>query len=381
MVDSRPVRCRMCFGASIGGDIMFRKEIRRGFSWVSNQALETYPLCAECFPWASGVISMVVRGEGADSGLLGVPFPQADLQDSAEICSYCRRELKTEAVGTDVVPTRRDFVRHSLSRHVGGIQQHRLCNECYHWTRSILEDSSAMKGASNRAAEGPSGNWLATADFHAFGVGLLKRDEFVLQQTVEGSGRHFERRMVSSCVVPEDGETVLFVGAGRGQRTAGLIGSQTPMQKTRTVIVARSDAAPDAFAAMLEQAGDLLVSPLSPQQVAGAFDRLRDPRAIRGRDAATGLPRYRVDETRFGMPAHQISVSLHKGVTIQEAAIYARRYLRGYDRVGVDAQGDLRLQVYCPSENVPLVLKRLASLAGDKGKFELLEQAARAAAA
>ena len=75
------------------------------------------------------------------------------------------------------------------------------------------------------------------------------------------------------------------------------------------------------------------------------------------------------------------SVSLHKGVTIQEAAIYARRYLRGYDRVGVDAQGDLRLQVYCPSENVPLVLKRLASLAGDKGKFELLEQAARAAAA
>ncbi len=381
MVDVTPVRCRMCFGASVGGDIMFRKEIRRGFAWVSNQALETYALCAECFPWASGVISMVVRGEGADSGLLGVPFPQAELPDSPELCSYCRRELKTDAVGTDVVPTRRDFVRRSLSRHVGGIQQHRLCSECYHWTRSILEDSSAMKGASSRAAEGPSGNWLATADFHAYGVGLLKRDEFVLQQTVEGSGRQYERRVASTSGVPEDGETVLFVGAGKGQRTAGLIASQTAAQKARTVIVARSDSAPDAFAAMLEQAGDLLVSPLSPQQVAGAFDRLRDPRAIRGRDAATGLPRYRVDETRFGMPAHQISAALHKGVTLQEAAIYARRYLRGYDRVGVDGEGNLRLQVYCPTENVPLVLKRLTSLAGDKGKFNLMEPASRAMAA
>ncbi len=365
----------MCGSATVGGDVMFRKEVLRGSSWASNQPLETYQLCAQCFPWASSIITMAARGEGNERGLLGMPIPQSVTPVTplgAGSCGYCRRELKVEAVGMDVVPTRRDFVRRSLSRHAGSIQQQRLCSACYYWTRSVLEDSSAMRGASSRQAEGPSGNWLSTADFDASGAGLLRQDEFVLQQTVIASNRQYTHLHPSGGTVRSGPSEVLFVGSGPRGCATSILQAQSAASQARTVVVTTADSASDGFHALVLGAADLLVSPLSPQQIAGAFDRLKDPSAVLERDPATGLARYRIDRWRFGMPAHQISVSLFRGVTIVEGAIYARRYLRGYDRVGVDADANLLLQVYCPADHLELILHRLQSLAGAKGEFKIV---------
>ena len=65
-------------------------------------------------------------------------------------------------------------------------------------------------------------------------------------------------------------------------------------------------------------------------------------------------------------------MDLLKDVTIFEAVMYARRYLRGYDRVGVDDHGNLRLQVYCPDDHLPLVLNRLQTLAAERAGFRAL---------
>ena len=128
-------------------------------------------------------------------------------------------------------------------------------------------------------------------------------------------------------------------------------------------------------------AGDLLVAPLSPQQVTGAFDRIGNPGSA-SRDPATGLRLLGgPTDSRFGYAGNAIRVRPAHLEELLPTVLLLRRYLRGYDSVGLDGNGGAVGVVYCPVDHVQAVMKRMPLFLGDKGKIEIIANAAKPARA
>ena len=122
----------------------------------------------------------------------------------------------------------------------------------------------------------------------------------------------------------------------------------------------------------------MLVSPLTPQQVAGAFDRLGDPSWDSERDPILGLPLVAGGEARHGFPCHRIAVTPVASDDPWEVALLLRRALRGYDRLGADADGGLAVLLYCRDEHLGRTLARLETVLA--GRVRLAAVASQRAA-
>jgi hypothetical protein len=226
------------------------------------------------------------------------------------------------------------------------------------WCRTSIHHPSSLRGTGQRAAEGPAGGWLTAASFDAAAHQLFGADANVLVQTVETMGNNVAFVAPNGARLEGFDARVLFLGAGGRFSATSILGAMLADQRRRVVVVARPDALDDAFGALRLGAGDLLASPLSPQQISGAFERLAGPPPQR--DVATGLPSYGEDtEPRFGQPCNLLYVKPGHSESVEMAAFLLRRFLRGYDRVGLHPSGCLELRVYCPPEHVPAVRARL----------------------
>jgi hypothetical protein len=229
----------------------------------------------------------------------------------------------------------------------------------------MLYDHSAVTGSGERAGEGPLGHWLPAPQHDVVAAALTPRDAFVVQQTVVADGgRTAVLQLEAAARIAAAGHTT-FVAASRMGRAARVVAALPREVRRHIVVVARLESVADAAEAMRLGAGDLLASPLSPQQVAGALDRIARPESPR--DPATGLPvlaKGAVPFLRF--------VPVSPG-DLAETALLVRRFVRGYDDVGLNEMREVVARLRCPIEHLPaaatrlrLVLEGVTVLLGDE---------------
>lgn len=201
----------------------------------------------------------------------------------------------------------------------------------------------------------------------------------MVARTSEAMERSYVRVVADDVhTIPPHTRRVFFVGAGRKDRAFSFVASLPENLRASVAVIGRPDCMEDAIDALKLGAGDLLASPLSPQQVVGAMERLSETGALRERTKATGLPIYRADDRTGG---NLLTVKLGTGDELSLAALTLRRFLRGYDRVGEDGTGNLAALVYCPPEDMPAVVGRIEVVMGERAKVSFTAGSVRAAVA
>lgn len=115
-------------------------------------------------------------------------------------------------------------------------------------------------------------------------------------------------------------------------------------------------------------AADILASPLSPQQISGAFDRVYDAAMPRDRDTATGLRIFRREHfgPRYDLPCFPVTLALRPKDDVPALILLLRRFLRGYDRLGIDQEGRLIALLYVAPENAATVVNRMSKVLGKR---------------
>ena len=295
--------------------------------------------------------------------------------ESAERCDFCAIPLGEEAYAVDVMPYRGQFVRGFVYRHAGTVRQYRLCLGCWSWCRSLVFDDSAARGVSFRRDTGPIGSWLAPVAYDASAAFLSADDEHVLRTALDGMGRW------CSVLGPAAARQfagrpneVLFINGSAKGRANELLQAIGPAGARRTVVLGRIDAMSDICTALGEGAGDFVISPLTPDQVAGAFERISQEDRTEGHDELTGLPIYRRVPGAYGQPCQVIAVTVGPSDDLRQTAWLLRRFLRGYDRVGASVDRGLEAHVYCPDEALRRVLERLRTLLGTHAKVSPIDR-------
>ncbi|OAI39281.1 hypothetical protein AYO38_07945 [bacterium SCGC AG-212-C10] len=353
-----------------GGSVMQRRIIMP--EWNTGETAFIAPLCSSCFDWAAHLARIASDATAQDANMLGVPVavnaPPGHNRDRH--CDYCYAELGDEAIGLDLAPLRSltSRQRGGVTRHV--IRQQRLCRQCYTWWRTVIADSSTVRGTSWRNGEGALGGWRSTVAFNVCGLFLQPRDQGVLEQTVLSMGRTFTASRPADVREWQRREdAIFFVGCGKSGRAKTICQGLAEDVRARVVLVSRPDSVADMAAALNSGAGDFLASPLSPQQVSGAFERVASPPASLGRDAATGLLLLDGPASNSADPVHGLTIRQPGDGDVAATAVILRRFLRGYDLVGMSAEGELTAHVRCQPEAVLNVIQRLQLILGERAEI------------
>ncbi|MCC6381965.1 MAG: hypothetical protein IT304_05615 [Dehalococcoidia bacterium] len=353
-------RCDLCATTGVAMTISVRTEGRttRG-GWGSGGVGQMQARCSACYRRVAGILALAGAAAAARPDLLGMPFSRVMLPDDRH-CDYCNAELAGEATIVEVAPTRT-----SVSTVRPRMREQRLCRLGSAWVRLALAEPSGERGI-RPEPEGAPGGWLSERTCAVATVALLPRDDETVRLCGEAMGCRVD---IVDCagglhtVARQDG--LILVGAGKRDRATEIVAALPASERRRVAIVARTDQLVDAATALRVGAGDLLVSPLTPQQVAGAMDRLLDGSFGRERDAITGLPLAGPPRPRYGMDCQQIRVKAPLGEELL-TALLLKRFTRGYDRLFAGPGSELLLQVYCPREDVGAVVRRLEFVCGEQ---------------
>jgi hypothetical protein len=225
----------------------------------------------------------------------------------------------------------------------------RLCRGCLVWCRTVGVDLSAVTDSSLRADEGKPGDWRPQHCGPAYSIGLQPEDEEELRGLVARAGHLYSP--LSQNEAASFGNTdraVLFVGASRAGAASEVVGKISPVARERVVVVARFDGLDDIEAAIGLGAGAFLASPLSHQQIDGVFAQVGSRLGL--------LPRL--------AQAKDYVVDVPAGFTPGEVAWLLRRFLRGHDRVALDGDGHVRMQLAGGAGAARAALERLHRLIG-----------------
>ncbi|MCK9517830.1 MAG: hypothetical protein M0R74_02205 [Dehalococcoidia bacterium] len=325
----------------------FREQHRQGHrAWSTSRDGVAWGLCARCLPRLAGVLQVAAAGRPT-IGVLGLPAAAAEQHVREHACEFCRAPLSVAAEVVEVIPA----PCRSRERSSATLRQHRLCHACAAWTRSILHDPSAITGAGTRAGEGPLGHWHRAPLANVVATALLPRDAFVVRQGVADAGGRSAVLQVDDASRIAHAGHVTFVAASRLGRAGRLVALLPRELRRHVIVVARFDCLADAVEALRLGAGDLLASPLSPQQVVGALERVAQPDGPR--DHATGLPVLVETDAPF-LRFHTVP-----GVSVIETALLVRRFVRGYDEVGLNEAGEVVARLRCPAGHLPAAAARL----------------------
>ena len=89
-------------------------------------------------------------------------------------------------------------------------------------------------------------------------------------------------------------------------------------------------------------------------------------------DRRPGLRPLCINECRrYNLPCFPISLILRPGDDVPSLILLLRRFLRGYDRIGVDERGRLMALVYVPLEHADGVLGRMGKVLGERVRLEI----------
>lgn len=360
MIDS-VLECALCGNETIVARVVLSLETRGdAVKWAATGESETWPLCPAHWAWWEQHLRSALNGPGAERQL-GVPGRPDDSQRlHPNLCDTCVSRHGTSAWSLEVLPWAEQLRKLNM-RTLAHSRKVRLCRHCAMWWRLQVREGRSPEAREFRALEGESGTWLQQANADVLSFGLQERDKAVLAKTVETTGNNFTTTLSPLDALRLQPEAVLFVGAM--DWTGQAFQQMNPTERRRVVCVSGPDHAEETKRALLRGTGDFLASPLSPQQVAGAFQRVL-ARPLRQRHHSNGLPVLAAQpRADWGQPAQVFEIYLPPGFFgAIPAALLLRRFLRGYDDIGSDGGDGLRVFVYCPDAAAEPVLARLRAI-------------------
>jgi hypothetical protein len=340
---------------------MFTSEVRSSTgSWNAVSMLEEHGLCEADYTRVTGYADAMADPGGNPIAILGMPMRGNRESLGRNHCDCCQAELPEHASTMELVPTKQAYRRGSRTHRDGALRRLRLCRQCLNWWRLTISDPSAMLGEGFREFEGASGGWINPGHGDAVCYALRTRDEAILATTMEIDGKRLRCVEYPGPLAPGE---IAFVGTGKKDRAGTFVRSLDLAARSRVALVTQPDQLADAAAALQLGAREMLASPVSPQQLVGAFVRAGRPNANR-RDADTGLVILGAPAPGLGLSCVAFSVRARNPMHVLELALSARRFLRGYDEVGSDGRGGLAIHVYCDLEFKPQITARLRLLMG-----------------
>lgn len=353
-------RCAVCASSGLGGTLTFTTEVRTSQGiWNAVSTNEDLRLCVEDYDRFTSYADAITGGEGR-APVLGIPLRPTSVSLGSGHCDCCQAELPEQASTLELVPAVQVYRRGSRTHRDGALRRLRVCRLCLGWWRSILLDPSAVTGLGHRRDEGSPGGWLNPGHGDAAAHALRGRDLAILATTMEADGTAYRRLARGADMRPGE---IVFAGAGKRDRAAAFVRSVDPAERHRVVVVAHSDQLADARLALQAGAGELLASPISPQQIVGAAVRMRRRRRPL-KDAATGLPILTEPLTAFGPSCLSYTIHGRDATQVMEVALLARRFVRGYDEVGSDGHGGIRIFAYAEPTYRARIAARLEALLG-----------------
>lgn len=370
--------CVACGRRDEHGEVGLQRETVTGEGeWERSKERDVYPLCGPDWDWVVDLARRV--SSGAAESRLGVPSRETTAATGLPACDHCQARLGEQAVALEIAPSRRAIA--IGARRGLDTWNYRLCGQCAAWWRATLYDSSAVRMQSTRQREGASGGWLSSTAMDVVAIGLGSRDSSTLRTVVEAEGQRYYRLRTNelSRLVQWTGAAI-FVGASGAGRAGRVVAALPSALCAQTVVVGRGDAIDDVRQALLAGAADMLAWPLSPQQIAGAIDRLKDPPQVGGGDESTGLAVLRQGFPIHGGPGHLLRIAPPGDTGPMEAALLLRRFLRGYDVVGCDGAGALAAVVACEAAHLEAVGNRVRAILGEATAVDVVDTAEGAAA-
>lgn len=340
-------RCAICSSSAWGGTLAFTAEVRGAAGgWNPVSITDEFGLCAEDYDRLVEYADAITASEQG-TAVLGLPLRPTPFALGPDHCDCCQAELPDQASTMELVPAAQAYRRGSRTHRVGTLRWLRVCRLCLGWWQSAVRNPGGILGYSRSTAEGSSGGWLNPGHAGAAVHALRHRDTAMVAATMEADGASFRSIGRGAALTPSE---VAFVAAGKRDRATAFVRAANPAERHRIAVVALSDQLEDAMAALKLGAGELLASPLSPQQIVGAAVRLAGQRRMK--DPATGLPILGAAAPEFGRSCISYTVEARDPaqwldpMLLMEFALVARRFLRGYDEVGSDGNGSLQLNVF-----------------------------------
>lgn len=363
--------CGFCMSYRPGGSMTIRRDARAAEqSWVSVQLIASDTLCGQCFEWFGSLLRAAATGSPLKP--VGAPHPTETPAPHGDACDLCRAHLNGDSFAIELVPRQREMLRRDLFRFDSRLRQYRLCGGCLAWARSIEYDESAVTGTSVRAGIGPVSEWQSPHAAHACTAFLLPDDEGHVAALALQSGHSYRKAPRRTGIRTQVQGELFFIGSGSARQAASVIEQLTPEERLRACVVARFETLGDAREALALGAAEMLVSPLSPQQLGGAAHRARErltgAKVVRNGD---GLPTLQPGPDRPGRPGQLLSITTPRHATM-ETMWLLRRFLRGDDRVGFGQREGLVAQVFCPDDHVEAVRGRLIHLLGERASVREL---------
>lgn len=301
--------------------------------WRPIREAAHHTLCQPCQEWVHGQLRPIL-GSG----------------DNA--CQLCSAELQDSFV-VEVVA---NASRGGRSGLVKDTSRTRVCLQCFRWWLVTFRDSSAVFGAGSRAEEGPTGGWRGAISYDVESDQLSDRDRDVLETTVTTMGSQYLGELSPDSVL----SGLLFLHVDGSERALDLLGTSASLA-SRTIVVSRQDGVENAMKCLRVGARDLLASPLTPNQVASAFER--EHRGTNVERHQSGLTF--VDGGK-SVGAHCQQGHLFRvqpsGESMESAYLTLRRFLRAYDLVGVDSSGHLAVRLFCEAGQSQGVVARIQAL-------------------
>lgn len=350
--------CAICASRDHCGDLRVHR-----LAPDADDGLESVRLCTPCFAFVvESLAGAVTRPESAPGGLHLPDRHTAGLPDGG--CEVCHASLRVQpAFLLSLIPAVESPGPGPLLRFIGHPIEHRACGSCLDWFRDVIDQESACRWANRRRGDVTPGDTPAGARYRVASEGLDDRDAALVRDVVKDLGYVALPRPGGHGIFARD-EVVYFVGAGEDGAATRFTEALPITERVRVIVVAGAAHIADATAALRAGAADLLATPLSRQQITGAFDRLADQFAVTGRDESTGLAVYWL-KPRFGLPCFELEVRPPAGNDPLETFLVLRRFLRGYDRIGVTSGGTLPAIVYCGAEHIAGVVTRMHRLLGE----------------
>jgi hypothetical protein len=350
--------CDLCGASKAAGQLLLGAELRgEGAQWQFVKNLCDYALCDACYWLVAGVAQGAASSmPGAVTLPLGAPRSESSVKRPG-YCDYCDGALGDESIGIELVTDHRRMVRR-IYRHTGTMVRQRVCAGCARWWIAALRDPTALTGRGRRALEGAAGGWIGQRPIDVVPVHLSQADATTLEQTVVSMGTS----VLSLSETGQPGKHACFVRAGRRESAAGFVAASRARAR-HTIVVAALDALEDAREALLAGAADLLAEPLTPNQIAGALDRLGTGWA-KARDSRTGIPvpGDGLPQALWGLPgADLVFADAPEPPLVTYLGL--RRMLRGFDFVGL-REGAVTARVYALNENVQGIAERLGGIMG-----------------
>lgn len=356
--------CQMCLRSVVEGTASFTTEIDVGQNvWKDVSPLHEFSLCSEHYDRVVSLVDRAVSPFREGETTLGMPMAEAAISLGTGHCETCQSRLQQLATSLELRPLRVQVVARRRNRRVGPIRRLRLCRPCFAWWLGIFRDSSFVNGVGYRFEEGEAGSWNARPHGDVAYYSIGSRNESIVRATAAATG-HRARRVLPHTMLQE-GE-VCIVGAGQSDRATRFMAA-VPAGRHRYAILCRPDQIADAQGALLLGAGELLSSPLSPQQVVGAAIRCSRPGPA-PHDSISGLPL--LDDSEAPSSFTDIFAAPKPGEHPIEAALLLRKFLRGWDEVGGDGRGGVRARLAAGPEEAARVVERLGWVLGSTFRLE-----------